>query len=376
MINSLYIHIPFCIRKCIYCDFFSVPFDETLALDYMNAVLRELALRRDIAGELKTIYIGGGTPTVLPTQSLMRLLGTLKDSYTISRDAEITLEVNPGTIDGEKAQMLSGSGINRCSIGVQSFDDGELKLLGRIHNVADIVNAVEAVRNSGIGNLSLDLIYGIPGQIEDRWERNLAKAIELVPEHISAYELTPEKGTELFELFREKKLMKAPEETVIAMYYHTIDRLRDAGYRHYEISNFAKEGFSCRHNLNYWNRGEYIGIGAGAHSFIRDKRMKNLSDIGRYIEKLGDDDLAIEETVELSCEEAIKEFIFLGLRKAEGLDIREFRQDLGIDILEVSAGLIADGLLESDGDRLRLTRSGIVVSNTVIAKLFEELERR
>jgi oxygen-independent coproporphyrinogen-3 oxidase len=373
MINALYIHIPFCMKKCIYCDFFSVPYDDALALKYIAAAVHELEIRKGLASELKTVYIGGGTPTTVPTSSFIGLLRKIRDSFRLAPGYEMTIEANPGTIDKEKASALADAGVNRFSIGVQSFDDNELKLLGRIHTSEQVMKAVAAIRYAGIRNLSIDLIYGIPGQTIEAWSHTLRMAMELSPEHISAYEITPEKGTPFYEALSKKELEKPPEESIIGMYYQAIGRLEAAGYRHYEISNFAKAGFECRHNLNYWNRGEYIGIGAAAHSFIGDRRGKNVSDIGRYVHALQKGDLAVEESVEISCEEAIRETIFLGLRKTEGLNIRELREDLSIDIIEAASELIDHALLEVEGERLRLTRKGIVVSNTVITELFQKL---
>lgn len=373
MVNYLYIHIPFCITKCIYCDFFSVPYDEGLALRYIGSVIKELDFRRDSLNDLKTVYIGGGTPTVIPTLALIRLLKKIRDSFTLAPDAEVTVEANPGTINREKVKALSDSGMNRLSIGVQSFDDKELKFLGRIHTFADALKAIAAVREAAIRNLSIDLIYGIPGQTLEAWTHNVAKASELSPEHISAYELTPEKGTPLYGFISRKEIEKPDEETIIQMYYRAVDTFTEAGYRHYEISNFAKPGFECRHNLNYWDRGEYVGLGAGAHSFIGDRRIRNVGNVGKYIEMTDGGALPVDESIEVSGEDAIKEFIFLGLRKTEGLDIRMFKEDLAIDVLEASEELIEEGLLESDGVHVKLTRKGIVVSNAVIRKLFEKL---
>lgn len=374
MTNSLYIHIPFCVRKCIYCDFFSIPYDEGLALRYVDAVVHELALRNMDAGELRTVYVGGGTPTTLPLVSLIRIFKAIWDTFAVTPNAEVTVEANPGTVDRDKVRALAHMGVNRFSLGVQSFDDDTLKLLGRVHTFEDILRVVAAVRDSPIENFSIDLIYGIPGQTADSWKTTVSTAIELAPHHISTYELTPEKGTPLQDMIAQGKLTKPDEETIIEMYYHTIDRLAEAGYRHYEISNFARPGFECRHNLNYWDRGRYLGIGAGAHGFVDDMRMKNTSDLKRYMDELKAGKLPVEESMQLSREEAIKEFIFLGLRKTEGLDIGMFREELGMDLDAASQGLVEDGLLASDGIHVRLTRKGIVVSNTVITELFEQLE--
>jgi oxygen-independent coproporphyrinogen-3 oxidase len=373
--HSLYIHIPFCVRKCVYCDFFSVPYDEGLALSYMNGIIEELELRRNEARTLQTVYIGGGTPTTVPTPALVRMLRKVRDSFEVARDAEITIEANPGTIGQETAGKLYDAGINRFSIGVQSLDNDELKLLGRIHTLEDALKAIEAARRAGIANISIDLIYGIPGQSHDEWLHTVEAAVELSPEHISAYELTPEKGTPLYELISQGRIEKPDEESIILMYYSTLNKLNAAGYNHYEISNFAKPGFECRHNLNYWNRGEYVGIGAGAHGFIGNRRIRNIEDISEYVKTLEGGRLAVKESTEISGKEAVRESIFLGLRKMEGLNVKKLTGDLRVDIEEVSKELIAEGLLESEGTYIRLTRKGIVISNTVIARLFEAIEK-
>lgn len=373
--TSLYIHIPFCVRKCVYCDFFSIPYDEVLALNYMDGMIEELELRRNEAGTLQTVYIGGGTPTTVPTPALVRLLKRVKDSFEMARNAEITIEANPGTIGKETLGKLYDAGINRFSIGVQSFDNNELRLLGRIHTFEEALKAIAAVRRAGIANVSIDLIYGIPGQSPDEWLRTIEAAVELSPEHISTYELTPEKNTPLYKLISQGRIEKPDEESIILMYYSTVDKLKAAGYSHYEISNFAKPGFECRHNLNYWNRGEYVGIGSGAHGFIGNKRIKNISDVNKYLRTLKEGRLPVEEGSEISREDAMKEAVFLGLRKMEGLNIKKLTEDLRTDIEEASKELIAEGLLESEGGYIRLTRKGIVISNTVIARMFEALEK-
>ena len=376
VISSLYLHIPFCARKCVYCDFFSVPYNEALALRYVDALVREIALRKDDAGELKTIYMGGGTPTTLPVISLVRLFKAIRDTFTPAAGAEVTIEANPGTLDREKVRALAGMGVNRLSLGVQSFDDNVLKLLGRVHTFEDVLRAVAHVRDSPVQNFSIDLIYGVPGQTLRDWEKTVLTAIELFPHHISAYELTPEKGTPLFARIEKGELSKPGEDSIIEMYDSALESFEAAGYHQYEISNLAIPGYECRHNLNYWNRGEYIGVGAGAHGFIGDKRMRNTLSLERYIGDVRSGNLPVEESTEISCEDAVKEFIFLGLRKTEGLDIKMFREELDIGIAEASKELIAEGLLKTDGARVKLTRKGLFVSNAVIRKLFEKLAMR
>lgn len=373
MNSCIYIHLPFCIKKCLYCDFLSIPYNAISAAQYITALSTEFKLRRNKTHTIKTIYIGGGTPTTLAPLDLARLLGNLKEAFKVSSEAEITIEVNPGTIDKEKIEILLSAGINRFSVGIQSFNDRELFLLDRIHSASDGIRAIKLLRACGIKNLSIDLLYGIPGQTFKVWDRTLTKAIELSPEHISAYELTPEKDTPLHKALLQGKLEKPGEDTILEMYYHTLDALTKAGYRHYEISNFAKKGFESKHNINYWDRGEYIGLGAGAHSFMGGRRIKNTDDIDKYVSLLSTGMLTIEENTEVSCEEAIKEFIFLGLRKTEGLNFKKAKKDLGLDLIMAAGELIQNGLIEYDKEHLRLTREGIVISNTVIVRLFEEL---
>ncbi|MDP2276661.1 MAG: radical SAM family heme chaperone HemW [Nitrospirota bacterium] len=391
MSESLYIHIPFCIRKCFYCDFLSVPYNESLVRVYTDALCKELILKKDDAGELKTVYIGGGTPSILPEECFGQLFKCLKESFKFSDFHEITVEANPGTVDKSKIDAMLSLGVNRLSIGVQSFNDDELKTLGRIHTSDEALKVIELVKNSGIKNFSIDLIYGIPGQTLDSWKKTVSKAaaFTLSPAHISSYELTPEKGTPLYEMIKTEEtnppsppfakggrggflanIKMLGEELILDMYNYAIDNLASKGYEHYEISNFALQNFKCLHNLNYWDRGEYIGAGSGAHSFIRGFRSKNTDDIRRYIKDLNKGIIPEAESTEVKCDDAIKEFIFLGLRKTEGISLAKAKE-LGLDMPGVCRELIEDGHLEMEGDYLRLTRKGLVISNAIIVKLFE-----
>ena len=372
MPESLYIHIPFCIRKCLYCDFLSVTYNESLAKAYTDALCKELILKKDIAEELKTIYIGGGTPTILPEECFSQLFKCLKDNFKFSDSHEITIEANPGTVDKSKIDAMLSLGVNRLSIGVQSFNDDELKTLGRIHTSDEALKAIETIKNSGINNFSIDLIYGIPGQTLDSWKRTVSKAVELSPAHISSYELTPEKDTPLYRLIQSGEVKMPDEDLVLSMYDYAIDHLTSKGYEHYEISNFALPRFRCLHNLNYWDRGEYIGAGAGAHSFIRGFRSKNTDDIRRYIKDLNKGIIPKAESTDIKRDDAIKEFIFLNLRKTEGISLAK-AEALGLDMPGVCLELTEEGYLEIKGDYLRLSRKGLVISNAIIVKLFEGL---
>ena len=379
MADSIYIHIPFCIKKCIYCDFFSVPYDESTAYAYACALCKELFLKKHLVGKLKSVYIGGGTPSLLPGECFRQIFSCLKDNYELSPGTEVTVEANPGTLSESKIYLLLCLGVNRLSIGVQSFNNEELKVLGRIHTSEEALRSIELIGKAGLRNFSIDLIYGIPAQSFNSWCESLSKAAECSPAHISTYELTPEKGTVLFDLINNpplhpvSNLKMPPEDSILDMYNYTIDSMANNGYEHYEISNFAKLGSQCIHNLNYWNRGEYIGAGAGAHSFINGLRSRNLEDIHTYISQLSRGVIPEEDKIYLTLQDSLREWIFLGLRKTQGISIKH-AQNEGLDILLACREMIDSGHIEVRDDAFRLTRKGVVISNTIIAKLFQNLD--
>jgi oxygen-independent coproporphyrinogen-3 oxidase len=383
MPEFLYIHIPFCIKKCLYCDFLSVPYDESLAKAYIDALCKELILKKEPANTLKTIYIGGGTPSLLPDECFTQLFRCLMDNFNLSSNIEITVEANPGTIDKKKINTLLSLGVNRLSIGIQSFNDKELKTLGRIHTADDALRSIELIKDARMSNFSIDLMYGIPGQTMDSWKKSISKAIELSPAHISTYELTLEENTPLYELIQSDEMEMPDEELILEMYNHVIDYLTFCGYEHYEVSNFALPGQRCIHNLNYWERGEYLGVGAGAHSFVKGVRSNNIKDVNSYINDLNKGILPEIESTKLTPLDTVKEFIFLGLRKMEGVNINKLppfipplaRGDRGgcDSLLNACKELVDDGYLEIENGNLKLTRKGLVISNTIIVKLFERL---
>ncbi len=379
MADSIYIHIPFCIKKCIYCDFFSVPYDESTAYAYVCALCKELFLKKHLVGKLKSVYIGGGTPSLLPGECFRQIFSCLKDNYELSPGTEVTVEANPGTLSESKIYLLLCLGVNRLSIGVQSFNNEELKVLGRIHTSEEALRSIELIGKAGLRNFSIDLIYGIPAQSFNSWSESLSKAAECSPAHISTYELTPEKGTILFDLINNpplhpvSNLIMPPEDSILDMYNYTIDSMANNGYEHYEISNFAKLGFQCIHNLNYWNKGEYIGAGAGAHSFINGLRSRNVEDIHTYINQLSRGVIPEEDKIYLTLQDSLREWIFLGLRKTQGISIKH-AQNEGLDILLACREMIDSGHIEVRDDAFRLTRKGVVISNTIIAKLFQNLD--
>ena len=402
MPDSLYVHIPFCIKRCIYCDFVSGVYDAGKAADYIEA------LRREIAGIpadtlFSTLYIGGGTPTVLSTALLSELINKIFTNFDFTENYEATIEANPGTVDMDKLKTLRSSGMNRISIGIQSFHDEELAFLGRIHSSRDAEDAVYLAKDSGFENIGIDLIYGIPGQDIKSWSTALEKAVSLKPNHISTYELTLEEGTELHKYINtppfipplnqgerrgvSKNDVKLPsEDNIIEMYEYTIDHLTSAGYIHYEISNFALPGYLCRHNVNYWNRGQYYGAGLGAHSFINGKRFFNTGDLDDYLKAASENRSPLKGTEIISEDKALTEAIFLGLRKTEGINIKIFSERYKKDMFRQDSPQIKElqsaGLIEFTGPNtlhgsdhsnsyVRLTRKGMLLSNEVFAKFVQ-----
>jgi oxygen-independent coproporphyrinogen-3 oxidase len=385
-INNLYIHIPFCISKCPYCDFYSIPlksFQQEILSLYIKTLCDEIDSKKEYLKDLKTIYIGGGTPSLLSSRDISNLLNFISKSSSYHKDIEITIEVNPKSITYERLKDYLSLGINRISIGVQSFCNNELLILGRIHNAKDAATAIKLARKAGFKNISIDLIYGIPATRSHskqsgiiNWQESLKKAFEFDPEHISIYELTYEEGTMMTENIKNKRLIAPDEESIEDMYYRGIDLLQQHGYIQYEISNFSKKGFECIHNLNYWNRGEYLGIGASAHSFFDKKRSANVKNLNTYIEKIKNNENPIIEEVELNEEDEIKELIFLGLRKTEGIDLSKlYNKNLKNALNEAISDLLSYGLIELEENNLRLTRKGLILINEIILKILLYIEQ-
>jgi oxygen-independent coproporphyrinogen III oxidase len=370
MTHYLYIHIPFCVRKCSYCDFFSVPFDADVMREFTHALCKELKLKKQSAVELDSVYIGGGTPSLLAEECICELFRCLKENYRFTSSTEITVEANPGTLDTGKLKLLHSLGVNRLSVGVQSFNEAELKILGRVHDAATAKVSLAAAKDAGFENIGLDLMYGIPGQTLESWGNSLAEAVASSPAHISAYELTLGEKTPLHEAVSNSKLRMPDEELVLKMHHAAVRYLTSKGYEHYEISNFARPGYACRHNLNYWNRGEYIGAGPSAHSFTSGQRYSNVEDAGLYIQRLSADTLPETERAMVSIEDARKEFLFLGLRKCEGVELRRARE-WGIDLCRDLQELTEEGLLEKTLGNLRFTTQGRAISNSVLVRLFD-----
>ena len=367
---EIYIHIPFCVKKCDYCDFFSKVADDEARNDYVEALLTEIKAT-EVSEEYKvsSIFFGGGTPSILPAELIVKVMTALRKQFEIVSDAEITIECNPGTVDEEKLIAYRKCGINRISFGLQSMDDDELVRLGRIHTYEEFLTSYEVARAVGFDNISVDLMSGLPGQATSSWVRTLEAVAELNPEHISAYSLIIEEGTP----FATRELELPDEDEEREMYDRTAEVLAGFGYQQYEISNYAKEGYECKHNIGYWKRIDYLGFGAGASSLFNNVRYNNVKDLEIYQENSSDLP-KIRCDVEFLDEKAgMEEFIFLGLRMMQGINDTEFKDEFGVSLRAVYGDeidkLVEQGLLDFDEHDLRLTRQGISVSNHVFVEL-------
>lgn len=368
---GIYIHVPFCKQKCVYCDFYSLPHREEQMDAYVSALRSQLA-ETDFSGyEADTVYFGGGTPSYLGPRRLTALLEAVSAACPVAPGAEVTFEANPDSAgDPDALSALRRAGFNRISLGMQSADDGELTAIGRIHTMAQVCAAVKAARRAGFENLSLDLIYGLPGQDLPRWRENLAAAVELGPEHLSCYGLKAEPGTPLY---AHRETLPGDEEQA-DMYLETVDLLEARGYRQYEISNFAKPGRESRHNLKYWTLGEYIGFGPGAHSDFRGVRYAWARDLEAFLRR----DHLLSEARRMSPQDRETEWLMLSLRLARGLDTAEwearFRRPFAL-FLPFLARCQAAGYAVQEEGRWRLTPRGFLVSNQIIGELLDELQK-
>lgn len=370
---GLYIHIPYCKSKCIYCDFYSTPQVETME-QYVHSLLCEASMRVSEIGDeaLKTLYLGGGTPSVTPLNLLTTLINGLGEIIDISQVEEFTIEVNPDDVTRYYIKNLRKIGVNRVSMGIQSFNDKELQAINRRHTAQQAIDAVHAIKESGITNVSIDLIYGLPRQTLDSWQSNVEQAINLDVQHISAYNLSYEPGTRLWVMRELGKVHEVSDEDCIAMHNILVELLKNAGFEHYEISNFARPDFRSQHNSSYWNFTPYLGLGAAAHSFDGTTRRYNPSSIKEYIEKLSNGTPAfIEEHLEWW--ERYDEEVMVRLRTCDGLNTSLITKHYGdksrIHLLKQAQQFIVKGLLRLDGDTLSLTPSGVMVSDNIIRNL-------
>lgn len=373
MMWGIYIHIPFCHYKCIYCDFDSGVYPQSLITDYLAALRLEIlhAGEDDALSDLvaDTIYFGGGTPSVLRGEHIEEILDTVRRCFTIREPVEITLEANPGTLTREKVRRYASAGVNRVSVGAQSFHDEELKMLGRIHTAEEIRRSVDVLREAGIENINLDVIAGLPHQTMERWQRTMDALFALHPPHVSMYLLDIHEETALADLIRKNVLPPPDEDLMAALYYAFVDRATAEGYEHYEISNFCRPGHHSRHNLKYWSDQPYLGLGCSAHSYDLTRRWWNLPTPTAYSAAMRTQGTARVGILSLTPEERAREALFLGLRRREGINLSDFSQRYGIDVLTRYGpdleSLREYGLIEWEGEQLKLTRKGLILANEV-----------
>lgn len=375
---ELYLHIPFCVRKCAYCDFLSSPENGETIENYVEALIREIKAYQALSlnDTVVTIFLGGGTPSVLEGNQMERIFKALHEVFEIAEDAEITMEANPGTVTQEKLSAYRKLGINRISFGLQSADNGELKLLGRIHTYEQFLESYEMARKAGFTNINIDLISAIPKQTVRSWEETLNRIIRLKPEHISAYSLIIEEGTSFAKLYGEGSPLERDlpsEEEERLMYEKTEEILGENGYHRYEISNYAKEEMECRHNLGYWERKNYLGLGLGASSLLDNRRYSNTENLREYTECAGQPEKIRKNIEHLTEEEQMEEFIFLGLRKMNGISEQAFWNCFQKTIWDCYGEnirkVMEKGLLKQREGCLSLTKKGIDVSNYVFAEI-------
>lgn len=372
MPRSAYIHIPFCQQICPYCDFNKYHLKGQPVDDYLKALAKEIQLATEHAPDnMETVFIGGGTPTVLTLRQMEFLLDTINRYLKPSPSAEFTIEANPGTVHYDLLHLMYQNGVNRLSFGVQSFDETLLKKLGRIHSLRDIYRSIDLARSAGFTNISIDLMFRLPGQSMDQLEDSVEKAVKLDLPHLSAYSLTIEAGTVYDKLYQKNRLSLPDEDMEADMFQLLIDRLTAAGYRQYEISNFARPGYESRHNLTYWRNEEYYGFGAGAHGYVKGVRYMNVNGVTAYIKQMFELGSAREEEHLVSLKEAMEETMMLGLRLAEGVSKDSFHKRFGIKVEEQYGPqlhhLLNKGLICTDGKRYRLTPKGIFLGNEVFA---------
>jgi len=377
--SSLYLHIPFCERKCIYCDFYSI--EGLASMDaFLDALHLEIGRYADVGSGMKfnTIFFGGGTPSLLNPEQVSAILDCLHHAFDIAPDAEVTLETNPGTVDLPKLSGFRKAGINRLSVGIQSFHEDELLFLGRIHDAAQAKECILLARKAGFENVSIDMIYSLPGQSLERWEANLNQALALSPDHLSAYGLIVEDKTPLAKLVRAKQVSPNPPESEAALFEFTMKRMNENGYEHYEVSNYARPGYRSIHNLNYWRHGSYLGFGPSAHSFWGSPRSQlgrrwwNVASVTAYVNRIREGELPIASQEMLSDDALMTERVFLGLR-SDGLDMQAFRKEFGGTLLDKHSRLI-EGFVESDlacieGEVLRVTSKGYLLCDEMSARL-------
>ena len=371
--TSVYIHIPFCATKCYYCAFNTYTFHKEQARAYLQALRTEMALYAPETEPLQTIFIGGGTPSILSANALTQLFTDIHQHFRITPDAEISVECNPGTVDTEKLSVMRDNGVNRLSFGLQAMQDKMLKQLGRIHTVAEFLESYHLAREHRFENINIDLIFALPNQAMEVWHHTLNEVISLDPEHISAYNLVMEETTPFYEQWQAGELHLPTEDTEADMFQYTIETLTAHGYTHYEICNFAKPNREARHNLVYWNNRPCIGLGAGAWGYVNGVRYANIRGIAPYIKQLSDRNKPIADSERLTGHAEKSETLMLALRKREGISLEAYRDRFGEEIEVVFRSILKKwmdlGLLERTATHLRLTPRGLFLANEVFVEL-------
>ena len=375
---GLYLHFPYCISKCPYCDFNSYQLEEANQIySYISALYREITAysQKLKTGNIKTVYLGGGTPTILSGTQIFNILKFCEDKFTIDKNAEITIEANPGTLDGEKLKLLIESGINRLSLGAQSFNNVFLKKLGRIHNAQEIIDSYFLAREIGFANINIDIMFALPDQNTEDLQDTLKKAVSLKPDHLSLYNLTIKPGTEYYREYKRGKLNLPTEDEEYDMYNWVIDFLEENGFEHYEIANFARPHKKSMHNLIYWQNKPYLGIGAGAYSYIRGYRYMNYENPVKYIKETMSGKLPKDNGERLSLRKRMIETIILGLRTKDGVGYKKFKKRFGVSLNDIFCRqinkLVNLGLLEKSYVKIKLTRDGIFLANTVFREFVD-----
>jgi len=366
---GIYIHYPFCISKCPFCDFYSKT-DKALQGEYIDALINHIKLKQNKDYCVDTVYFGGGTPSLLGGEDMKRIIFAIDKSFYLDKNAEITIEANPKTVDFEKLSAFYKAGVGRISFGVQSIHENELKRLGRLHSFADFSDNFNSARNAGFDNISVDFLYGIPEQNMESLYKTVEKIIELSPEHISFYGLKLEENTPFWR--KRDKLFLPDDDTQADMYEYIAKALKNAGYLHYEISNFAKCGYECRHNLKYWQSEEYLSFGAAAHSYFDGVRYSYKRDAALYIEKYACEEAIIDEKELLSPDDIEKEYIFLALRLGKGLSLSDYKAKFSSDFLEKYDEILAKftdgGFMKGENGYVFLTEKGFLVANYILSE--------
>jgi len=377
--GGIYIHIPFCHRKCPYCDFFSIS-DLSQQHRYIEAILKEveLAANEHSGMVFDTIYMGGGTPSVLPPEAIDGIIESVQGKFAFATNTEVTIEINPGTLDLDTLRRYHTTGINRVNIGVQSFQEINLRFLERIHTAVEADTALEGARKAGFENIGIDLIYGLPGQSVESWIKDLGRALAYLPEHLSCYALTYEQGTPLAADMESKKFLPADDEQVAKLYLYTVEVLQSRGYEQYETSNFARSSdYRSRHNGKYWNLSPYLGMGPSSHSYFPPERYWSKADLVSYLDDLDHGRRPIGGRETLSREQLMIEAVYLGLRLSEGVDIDRFDRIFGekFNILfnKPLAAFVQKGLLEITSGRCRLNTRGMLLLDTIASSFIDQI---